>query len=161
MGEMNIETFKGKFNGGARSNIFRVNIPKLGDFSLLCKAAPLPEANMGTLEAHFRGRILKTPGDREFSEWGVSFYGDDKMEGHKKLTDWSKELNDFINNTGEWKPEDIEVAMLDRQGKEIAEYKLYWAWPSSVGQIALSSENRNTLAEFECTFQYTHYDKTK
>ncbi len=72
--------------GGARSNMFEVNIELptkvigLNDYNadirFMVKAAEIPAANIGNIPVPFRGRVLPVAGDRTFDPWTVTIIND-------------------------------------------------------------------------------------
>ena len=73
--------------GGARPNLFEVDIPENNlfkyvgsdsqlDSRVLVKAAQLPASNVASIDVPFRGRIMKVAGDRTFDTWTVTVIND-------------------------------------------------------------------------------------
>jgi len=124
MGKLrNITEFQAKLaNGGARSNLFEVQIPTLpsfiedeindaleaddpdadefkwsgglrNSFKFLCKAAQFPASNIGTVEIPFRGKVLKVGGDRVVDPWTVTIINDENNAIRTIMEIWMEGIN--------------------------------------------------------------------
>ena len=109
--------------GGARPNLFEVQIPNLPDaalnsspkadwgtdiqenFSILCKAANLPASNIASIDVPFRGRTLKVAGDRTIENWTVTIINDEDFGIRNAMEAWMNSIARLSNNTGATKPE--------------------------------------------------------
>ena len=109
--------------GGARPNLFEVQIPNLPDaatgstpkadwgtdiqenFSILCKAANLPASNIASIDVPFRGRTLKVAGDRTIDNWTVPIINDEDFGIRNAMEAWMNGIARLSNNTGATKPE--------------------------------------------------------
>jgi hypothetical protein len=119
-----ITDFKSKLaGGGARPNLFEVNIPAFpvaatnsgatwgtgsnGEaeaFNFLCKAAALPASNIAPIDVPFRGRILKVAGDRTFDTWTVTIINDEDFKLRSAFELWMNSISKLDNNTGATNP---------------------------------------------------------
>ena len=96
MADLFVDKLKNSLRQGIRTNLFQVIINRPGvapalvtagnglgtDFqgtSVLCKAAQIPQGQLGTIEVPFRGAKLKIPGDRAFEPWTVTILNDPDM----------------------------------------------------------------------------------
>ena len=131
-----ISDFKTRLaGGGARPNLFEVNIPSFpdaalasgavwdnteakADFRFLCKAAALPASNNGVIDVPFRGRILKVAGDRTFDTWTVTVINDEDFIIRTQFEHWMNGINKLTNNSGATNPgsymRDAHVSQLGR-----------------------------------------------
>ena len=168
-----IDDFKANLlGGGARSNQFRVTItPPAGiaigldvrRTSFLCKASNLPAIELGVVPLKFRGRTINIAGDREAAgSWTTTFYNDTDFMIRNALERWNNGINDFANNTGVQSmadyATDLTVEQLDRDGTTIKTYIFKNSWPSALTAITLDSAETTTIEEFECTWQYQHFE---
>jgi len=168
-----IDDFKANLlGGGARTNQFRVTItPPSGiaigldvrRTSFLTKASKTPEVSLGEIELAYRGRKIYMTGDREAAgEWSTTFYMDTDYMIRNALERWSNGMNDFANNTGVQSmadyATDLTVEQLDRDGTTIKTYIFKNSWPSALTAITLDSAETTTIEEFECTWQYQHFE---
>jgi hypothetical protein len=111
-----ITNFKSKLQGGgARPNLFEVNIPTLPaaagnadwdaeTFQFLCKTAALPASNVTPIEVPFRGRVLKVAGDRTFDVWTVTVINDEDFKLRSAFELWMNGISKLDNNTGATNP---------------------------------------------------------
>ena len=122
--------------GGARPNLFEVQIPNLPDaalnstpnadwgtdiqenFSIMCKAANLPASNVASIDVPFRGRTLKVAGDRTIDNWTITVINDENFAIRNVMEAWMNSIARLSNNTGATRPEaymiDAEVHQLGR-----------------------------------------------
>jgi len=168
-----IDDFKANLlGGGARSNQYRVTLAEppgvaigldIRRTSFLCSATTLPESTIGTIPLTFRGRTINIAGDREPpTPWTTTFYNDTDFMIRTALENWNNAINDFADNTGLTNTADyttdLTVDQLDRDGTVIKTYIFKNAWPKSMGEVTLDSSEDSTIAEFECTWRYQHFE---
>ena len=90
--------------GGARPNLFEVDIPENGlfkyvgsdsqlDSRVLVKAAQLPASNVASIDVPFRGRIMKVAGDRTFDTWTVTVINDVDFNLRTAFQNWMQNLS--------------------------------------------------------------------
>ena len=109
--------------GGARPNLFEVQIPTLPDaatsstpkaewgtdvqenFSILCKAANLPASNIASIDVPFRGRTLKVAGDRTIDNWTITVINDEDFGIRNAMEAWMNGIARLSNNTGATNPD--------------------------------------------------------
>ena len=109
--------------GGARPNLFEVQIPNLPDaalnstpnadwgtdiqenFSILCKAANLPASNVASIDVPFRGRTLKVAGDRTIDNWTITVINDEDFGIRNAMEAWMNGIARLSNNTGATNPD--------------------------------------------------------
>ena len=102
-----INDFKARLRGGgARPNLFKVEIPGFFDtetadtFSYLCKAAAVPASVVASIDVPFRGRILKVAGDRTFEPWTITVINDEDFAIRKKFEMWMQEIAQYSDPSG-------------------------------------------------------------
>jgi|TARA_Y100000004_G_scaffold194910_1_gene260681 hypothetical protein len=169
----NIDDFKANLiGGGARANQFRVLItPPSGieigldvrRTSFLVRASNLPAHTTAEIAVPFRGRNIYIAGDRTFDDaWTVTFMNDTDFMIRNAMERWSNGINDFANATGVTTPSeyqtDLFVEQLDRDDTILKTYIFRNAWPTSVGQIDLSSEQADAIETFDVTWRYQHFE---
>ena len=169
----NIDDFKANLiGGGARANQFRVTItPPPGiaigldvrRTSFLVTAANLPAIEMNFFEVPFRGRVIHYPGDRPAAgDWDTTFYNDTDFMIKTAMERWSNGINDFALNTGSSNPADYQtdltVEQLDRDDTILKSYILRNCFPTTISEIALSSENADAIETFSVTWKYQHLE---
>ena len=167
-----IDEFKARLTGGgARANQYRVTLASPPALSLglnvttasfLATATNLPGQTLGEIAVPFRGRNIYVAGDREFEPWTVTFMNDTDFMIRNAIERWSNGINDFANATGVTTPSeyqtDLFVEQLDRDDTILKTYIFRKAWPTSVGQIDLSSEQADAIETFDVTWRYQHFE---
>ena len=167
-----IDDFKANLiGGGARANQFRVTItPPPGiaigldvrRSSFLAKASNLPGQTLGEIAIPFRGRNIYIAGDREFETWSTTFINDTDFMVRNAIERWMNGINDTAENTGVSSPAeyqaDLFVDQLDRDDTVLKSYIFRNAYPLTVGDIALSSDEAGALETFEVSWRYQHFE---
>ena len=181
--ERSITNFRDRLvGGGARSNMFEVNIELptkviglndyKNDIRFMVKAAEIPAANIGNIPVPFRGRILPVAGDRTFDPWTVTIINDQKFNIRDAMEQWSNKINDLRFDVGDTNPADYqtkaEVFQLSRQGKSsggasnnggdkittLRQYNFEGIYPNAVSSIPLDYGATDQIEEFQVTFNY-------
>ena len=181
--ERSITNFRDRLvGGGARSNMFEVNIELptkviglndyKNDIRFMVKAAEIPAANIGNIPVPFRGRILPVAGDRTFDPWTVTVINDQKFNIRDAMEQWSNKINDLRFDIGDTNPADYqtkaEVYQLSRQGKSssgasnsggdditiLRQYNFEGIYPNAVSSIPLDYGATDQIEEFQVTFNY-------
>ncbi len=167
----NINTFRQKLNGGAKANLFRIQIEPevtidgvdLSNLSILCKSGAIPAFTLGIIEVPFRGRRIKIPGDRTYADWTATFVNDDSQNIRKSFDNWMKNIidvdgeNSLRDGTDSYRCK-ITVNQLRPDGTVSRVYELYDAFPTDVSAIDLSYDTTDAVQEFTVTFQYHYLD---
>jgi hypothetical protein len=167
-----ISDFKARMtNGGTRSNQFRVSInqPPGGNFTIdssvaiLCSAASLPAVSVDPIVVNYRGRPVNFAGERTFAPWTITIINDLKgstSDLRNAFESWSGMVTAYDGSNGTVEPSlyqaDMSVIQLDRNERALKSYTFYDAFPTEVGQIALSYENPS-IETFDVTFVYNYY----
>ena len=168
--------------GGARSNLFEVNITypddigvKTGDDGatadgeFLIKAAEIPASNIGNIPVPFRGRVLPVAGDRTFDPWTVTIINDTNFVIRDAMERWSNSINDIQTAQGTINPEVYQksatVKQLSRGGKSenskievLRQYNFVGIYPNVVSSIPLDYGASDSIEEFQVTFNYLFYE---
>jgi hypothetical protein len=172
-----ISELKSGIGIGARSNLFRVTIPKFRElstttnaeskFTYLCKGAQLPGSTLGLIDVPFiAGRRYKLAGDRTFAEWTTTVLNDQNFIVRQALENLQKDFGVVDYNSPSAKRltggdgtdfSDIVVEQYDLTGNLVYSYKLVNAWPSEISTIDLSYDSVDTIEEFTCTWSYDYF----
>jgi hypothetical protein len=173
----NVSEFLAKVAQGVKPNMFEVqiNFPTVvgadtGLVNILCKSAALPASSVGTIEVPFRGRTVKIAGDRTFDNWSATFINDKDMKIRGYFEKWLQVINSHQGNTAAlFNPasgndrytSDLFVTQLQKDasdnGKDLRQYKLWYAFPTSVSQIDLAYDSNDQIEEFSVEFQYSYW----
>ena len=75
---------------------------------------------------------------------------------------WQNGINDYANNTGVVNSADYQtdlfVEQLDRDDTILKTYIFRSAYPLTVAQIDLSTDEATAIEEFEVTWRYQHFE---
>lgn len=167
---MDINTFTGAFDGGSRSNLFKIRInpgphgafPYTGDnITVYVKSIQLPEHSLGEIPVNHMGRIYKYPGDRVYNDVQLTVLADKNMSTRHWFEEWNYKWNQHISNKGidpgtGGSFTNVDLIQLDRQHNAVRTYTLERAWCSDVSSVDLSYDNNDALVEFTATIKY-HY----
>ena len=168
-----IDDFKANLlGGGARANQFRVTItPPAGiaigldvrRASFLVTASNLPAQTLGEIVVPFRGRQIYIAGDRSFEDtWSTTFLNDTDFMVRNAMELWMNGINDLADGTGTSTladyQTDLQVEQLDRDDTILKTYIFRSAWPTTVAQIDLTSDQADAIEEFEVTWRYQHFE---
>ena len=168
-----IDDFKANLiGGGARANQFRVTItPPPGiaigldvrRASFLVKGSNLPASTLGEIAVPFRGRNIYVSGDRPAPDaWSTTFYNDTDFMVRNAMERWQNGINDYANNTGTVNSADYQtdlfVEQLDRDDTILKTYIFRSAYPLTITQIDLTTDEATAIEEFEVTWRYQHFE---
>lgn len=158
--ELNIQDVVGDL---ARGNLFEVEIPYLGEnFKFVCNASSLPPSTLQNVPVGYMNRKIGYAGDREYGDWTLNVYNDESQSVRRLLLEWS----DLIQAHGrqivgaqasEYKQTAF-VRQFNRAGEKTAEFKMTGAYPITVGEIALSWDDNNTVEKFEVTMHIDWFE---
>jgi len=158
-----ISKFVSKFQHGARANLFRVDIPYLGeDCAFFCKAAQIPGVSIDKVPVRYQNNTLWVGGDNTFQDWSVTVINDKGFGIRKNLESWmssikNRTMTDGATNVKEYL-RNCYVVQLDERGNDIKEYVFYHMWPTDLSQIELSFDNPDTVQEYTVTFAYSFWE---
>ena len=175
-----IDDFKAALvQGGARANLFRVNLSwpnaaiqgnadtPFGSgstealSSFMVKGAQLPGRTINMIEVPFRGRTLKVSGDSTFEDWTITITNDNNFAVRSAFERWQEAINGAVTNQSGGGVDatsfnsyvaDLEVEQLGRDGQVIKRYVIKGAWPTTVDAIDVSYDSADTIEEFGVTF---------
>ena len=169
MAILGVDDFKAKIRGGgARPNLFKaiINFPGYasGDVELtsfLCRGASLPTSDVSLIQVPFRGRQLKVAGERTFQAWNINVFNDTDFGTRDAIERWMNGINAHTTNEGLTNPidyqADLTVEQLDRDGTTLKTYKFTGAFPTGLGEIALSYDLDGVIEEFPVEFNYQYW----
>lgn len=183
---LRIDDFKAALTqGGARANLFRVNLswPNAGIqgaantpfgaanpealSSFMVKAAAMPGRTIGSIPVAFRGRQLKVSGDTTFDDWSITITNDNNFAVRNAFERWQEAINGAVTNVSgggisasnfNTYVADMEVEQLGRDGAVIKRYIIKGAWPTTVDQIDVSYDSTDTIEEFGVTLAYQWWE---
>ena len=123
------------------------------------KGAQLPTAEMGIMEIPYKGRKVKIPAERSFSEWTVTVMETNDMNVRRSFEKWMSVMDaedEIKRNTAALSTIDVILLKGDNSTPSIT-YTLYGAFPSSLASVDLSFDEQTTPLEYSVTFQYSYH----
>ena len=102
-------------------------------------------------------------GDRTFDDtWTTTFLNDTDFMVRTAIELWMNGINDLADGTGTSTladyQTDLQVEQLDRDDTILKTYIFRSAWPTTVAQIDLTSDQADAIEEFEVTWRYQHFE---
>jgi len=159
--------------GGARQSLFQVQFinpaSSEADFKVpfLCKAAAIPEAQIGPIMVPYFGRKMKLAGDRTYADWSVTVINDEDFLIRNALETWSNRINSFEGNLrtiGSASPlaykSDAIVTQYGKTGNTLREYTMHGIFPSLISGIGLDWNSTDIIEEFQVTFPFDWWEVT-
>jgi hypothetical protein len=158
--------------GGARPSLFEVTIQnpgyvrQLNNISVLCRAAEIPAATIGTIDVQYFGRAVRYAGNRTFADWTVTVLNDEDFYLRDAFEAWSNGINTLETNV---RIPPANLASADRgykttatviqygkAGNKLREYEFIGIYPTEVSTIGLDWGNE-AIEEFTVAFTYDHW----
>jgi hypothetical protein len=170
----NLSQFKNQFLGGARPNLFEVELqfptgvdggPLAAVKSrFLIKGASLPASVIAPIEVPYRGRKLKVAGDRTFEPWTITVINDSKMEIRNAFENWMNLINRHTSNTSAYSADplgyykDMHVKQLSRDtSTPVKKYTFVGAFPTNISTIELNYDTNDAVEEFTVELNYQYW----
>ena len=169
MAGIDLNRFTSGFQGGARPNLFEVEIinAPIMDTSvskamkILCQGASLPAATFGEIIVPYMGRQLKIPGNRTYDTWDLTIINDEDFKIRKHFHKWQNLMNDPRSNLNGVDDKgafgNVRVDQLSGSGAIKQRYTIHNAWPSVVSDIELNWESNDALETFTVTLNFSHW----
>lgn len=169
-----IRRLKGEMNGGGvRQNLFEVRLDPSGNFGgrgrsmvpFMVQATSIPSSDIAPIPVPYFGRIISLAGDRSFAPWAVQVVNDPDFTIRNDLETWHNRLNDRTLNirsrayalASNYKI-DADVVQYAQTGEVLRTYRFIGMFPTSIGDIALSWADNNSIEVFPVTFQYDYWE---
>lgn len=168
----NVQDFKsrGLTFHGARPTLFQVQINDLptgtnngnavDKIRFMCRATQLPPAITDSVPVGYFGREIKVSGDRTYPDWTVNIINDEDFAVRDMLERWAFYQNSPVENLRRDRNYK-KTALITQYGKEgntLRSYEMVGIFPTLVGPIELSWDNKNQIETFDCTFAFDWWD---
>ena len=160
----NIHDFKESFRGGVRPNLFRCSISHtvgIGNVEFLCKGTQIPSSTIGNIDVPFRGRQLKVPGDRTFTDWTVTVLNDPQFIIRSAFEDWSANITHHAANVSSLNHSSVygqaQVIQMGRNGEALRTYRMEDIYPTEIAAIDLGMDTNDTVEEYGVTFAVNNW----
>jgi hypothetical protein len=155
---------KGAVEGlGAATDVFLLN-NSTSNFPYLVKSTSLPDSTLEEIQTYWVGQKFKMASTRSDGDWSVTFIVDNDAKILTRFWAWQKiihnpQANIYGKPVSYMVDQDIHLLGFDT-GSTICCFKLYGAWPKSIGQIQLDYQT-NDLVQFDVTFSYQYHTITE
>jgi len=167
-----INTFRSRWEGGARPTLFKVRIPtlppdisqeQLGDLEVFVKATTLPSFIVQPITMNYMGAPLQYAGNRVYQNWTVTVLNDENFVYRDMFEAWSNKTLALISNRQtavdnlvDYKV-DSQVLQYGKAGPGddsgiIRGYQMLGIWPIEVSSIGLDWDRRDSIEMFDVTF---------
>lgn len=164
----NVQDFKsrGLTYHGARPTLFMVEInnPPAGTaqgaaiekIKFMLRATQIPPEIVEPVPVGYMGREIKVSGDRTYPDWNVSVINDEDFLVRNLLEAWSEIQNSPVENLrrDSLYKADATITQFGKEGNTLAQYNMVGIFPTTVGAIELSWDNKNQIETFDCTFAF-------
>jgi len=155
-----IADFVSKFQHGARSNLFRLDIPaKLSaDTKFFVKAAQIPGKTINKIEMKYLNNIIPIAGETAtFQDWSITVVNDIDYGIRKQLEAWMDSIKSNLETNGATNQNqyyaDATVTQILQNGQDSnISYTMKYCFPTDLGTIDLSFDNQDQVQEFQVTF---------
>jgi hypothetical protein len=165
---------QGLIFGGARVDKFDIQLtlptPLAGidpgatnKLTFTCKAASIPAFHLGEVGIPYFGRKIKSAGDRVWDNWRITVMLDEDYMTRAMFEAWNNAINRVESNVmqanfdGELYKTNWNVTHYSKDGGPIRQYQIINGWPKTIGQIALSWEGTDRIAEFEVEVPFDNF----
>jgi hypothetical protein len=167
----NIDVFRSAFRyGGARSNLFQVKLTNpvngQGDqnFTLMCRAASIPQKDTNAIPVSYFGRNIKVAGvTQNYADWDVTVYNDEDYSIRNALEEWVHAINSPIGNIRRLPTSEqtlyksiADVTHYSQTGNVLREYKFNGIWPTAVSSMQLDW-GQDDVTSFNVTFSVDYW----
>ena len=156
---------------GARPALFQVTIQNpansVADIKVpfMCEATAIPQAELGTVQVPYFGRMIKLAGDRTYADWNVTIINDEDFLIRNAMEEWSNKINTFQGNIrafGSASPllykSQAQVVQYSKTGVPIRTYQFNGIYPTLVSDIQLSWASQNEIERFQVTFAVDYWE---
>jgi len=158
-----ITEFLSQFQAGARPNLFRVEIPFLGErISFMAKGAQLPAKTISKVPVNFMDNIFYVAGDTSYQDWTVTVINDTDFSVKFALENWMNVIKTSGQTAGDkgWSYlSEAYAIQLDALGNDIVTYKMFNVFPTDMSAIELSWDSKSTVEEMQLTLSFSHFGK--
>jgi hypothetical protein len=164
--EYSIDTYKTKFaNGFAKQYLFLVdfNFPSgnSSDFKYYVRSTSLPDSSFEEVVIPYAGISYKMAGTRNYGDWAVSFNIDGDSKILKELHKWHNQIygiSEYKHSANSPKSymRDQEMSLINGNGNGKIKYKLYNAWPKTIGAVTLDYAS-SEVSTVDVTFSYQYF----
>jgi hypothetical protein len=166
--QYHVDYLKNTFRDFARANLYKVEFilpitsTHLVSTEMTVKSVNLPSFDIGKLEIKRCGERVVLPTTQNYGDLQMTILCDDRYSQRKLMHSWVKRVV-YDTDTNIYHPIHtilsckIRIRQLDNKFNTIFTGEFNRAWPVSIGEVTLSSDNDSQLVEFPATFSYSTY----
>ena len=166
---------KGLADGGARPNLFQVQIQSapvtfpsnnaVGGFSFSCKIAAIPASTLAAFDVPYFGRNIKVAGNRTFDNLSMTIINDEAMEIRNSVENWMAQMNSHIGNTqalatagSATSGANFSIQHYSKGGTELGTpWTFINCFPVALGEIGLDWGSNDTIEEYTIEWAYDYW----
>ena len=166
---------KGLADGGARPNLFQVQIQSapvtfpsnnaVGGFSFACKVATIPASTLAAFDVPYFGRAVKVVGNRTFDNLSMTIINDEAMEIRTAVENWMGAMNTHVSNKqtmatagSATSGANFSIQHFAKSGEVlVTPWTFINAFPVSLGEIALDWGSNDTIEEYTVEWAYDYW----
>jgi hypothetical protein len=154
-----ISTFASEFSGGARAYLFYIATMPYCDssFKYYARSTSLPGDDVDEIVVNWMGSELKFAGGKKFADWTVTIECDRNYDLRSNFVKWMDDIHETGKEAVFGEPSKYKKTIIFKTvtytGGTNKTITLEYAWPKSVGPIALDHGSQE-IARFDVTFNY-------
>lgn len=156
----NIAEFVSKFQHGARSNLFRLDIPAKisSDSKFYVKAAQIPGKTINKIEMKYLNNIIPIAGETAtFQDWSITVVNDTDYAIRKQFEAWMDSIKSNLETAGatnqnQYYADGIVTQLLQNGQDSNISYTMKYCFPIDLGTIDLSFDNQDQVQEYTVQF---------
>ena len=166
---------KGLADGGARPNLFQVQIQSapvtfpgnnaVGGFTFACKVAAIPASTLAAVDVPYFGRNIKVVGNRTFDNLSMTIINDEAMEIRNAVEKWMGSMNTHTGNVqalatagSSTSGANFSIQHFAKSGEELGDpWSFINCFPVSLGEIALDWGSNDTIEEYTVEWAYDYW----
>ena len=129
----------------------------------MCRATQIPPAIVESVPVGYFGRDIKVSGDRVYPDWSVSIINDEDFAIRDMMEAWSQVENSTVENLRRdrnYKKEAL-ITQFGKEGNVLRQYEMVGIFPTTVGPIELSWDNKNQIEVFETVFAFDWWEAVR
>lgn len=162
-----VNDLKSNINSFARGYLFNVfftaaPVPVVGgenQTAYLARATNLPESTIDPIEVPWQGQVYPIGSTHTFTEWTITFNIDSNAQIIEDFHQWQRLVHDPATNV-QGDPSvymgEVVAELINTNGDPISQYVLFHCWPTTVGAVEVSHDNKD-VAQFDVTFRYLYH----
>ena len=128
--------------------------------AIKCHTMSIPRRGFDTFEVKHNNIRFKVPYGVTYEPVTFTFYADSTLDTLKYFETWQATAMNYSNNTMNFFDEytsDINLYIINEEGKDVYGVKLIQAYPSNISQIELAYGNVDNLLNISVTFNFMYF----